>query len=330
LFHTAAARAAEESVWISYDAPAVCPDQAAFYQRVRSRTDRGRFTDSGEITRALEISIREDHARYVGSIAFFDEEGHIVSRRVRGATCDEVASSLALITALTIEAHASEVATEDPEQPETALEALAEPAPPAPLPSPLAELADPIPEPADEPSRGRSAVHWTAGASAGAVGWVAPSASIAWGAFAEVVSRRARWNARLSVFYAHEHERVAVGAADFSTVWARLEACPLRVSPVSELAFGVCLGIDAGRLRAAGQNGAQLTDATSANVVWAAGVGLARISWDIEQRWVIGLDGELAAPLVRHEFVFGGQSAPVFAVPAIGAGGNVTAGLRFQ
>jgi hypothetical protein len=109
------AAAEEEAVRVAYTAPDSCPDEQAFVSRVRARTQHGRFAEPGELARTFDVSLIESAgaAGFAGQIAFVDVDGRSARRNVAGATCDEVASSLALIMALSIDDRVALASSQD-------------------------------------------------------------------------------------------------------------------------------------------------------------------------------------------------------------------------
>jgi hypothetical protein len=98
------AQPAEVAIRFQYRAPPECPDAAAFTARVRERTPRGRLAEPGELARTFDVDVTADPAGFSGQIEFLDDGGVKVNRQLRGEQCDAVVSSLALITALALDA----------------------------------------------------------------------------------------------------------------------------------------------------------------------------------------------------------------------------------
>jgi len=92
-----------ELVRIAYDAPANCPSRDAFLARVRSRVGTAWEAPPDGPARAVQVTVVRESAKSAARLAFVDENGRPVHRAVSGATCDEVVSAIALVTALAIE-----------------------------------------------------------------------------------------------------------------------------------------------------------------------------------------------------------------------------------
>ena len=330
-----AARAAAqtEPVRVSYSAPPSCPADSAFIERVRSRLQRGTFAETGELARAFDVTVTSnaDNQGFLGHIEFVAVDGQRAVRNVAGATCDELVSSLALITALAIDDRSAESESTSAE--------------PAPLPSPppagpsappkkieLSTAASPR-EPESTEARVRRPLRWDVGANAGIMSWVTRSVAFDVGAFAELGSRDPSWSARLSAFYSSDTKDGATSSANFKTGWLRLEACPVALALPARFSLAPCAAFDAGLLQSKGEPSATLVNTKTDTNFWAAGVLLARLAWLVRERLVLGLDGELAVPLVRREFRVRNpdsiSTATLLQVPQIGFGVKIGVGLRF-
>ena len=108
------ARADEEQVHLSYQAGAGCRDAAAFVAEVAARTPKARWVERSEGMRVFEIALRVEPSpptiaarRATGDLTIHDPKGGVFHRELRGASCDEVLSAMALVTALAIDPHAS-------------------------------------------------------------------------------------------------------------------------------------------------------------------------------------------------------------------------------
>ncbi len=89
---------------VQYGAPASCPDAESFATQLRERTQRGRLAEPNELARTFSVTLAADAQGFSGEVEFLDESGAKVNRRVHGEQCEAVVSSLALITALALDA----------------------------------------------------------------------------------------------------------------------------------------------------------------------------------------------------------------------------------
>lgn len=312
--------AAEEAIRFEYVAPADCPDQAAFTVRVRERTQRGRSAEPGELARRYRVRISATDSGFGGELEFLDASGASVSRRVQGEQCDAVVTSVALITALAIDAslrsESGGIETELEPAPTRAPAAPAVPPPPR-LPAPVA--AAPAPS---SPSR-LSARAGAAGGYDSALG------AFTWGLLGQLDWRRT-WTLRLTAHLASAERTVDERRADLRLMAIELSICP-RLLKASAFAFYPCGVLDLGSLSAEGVEGGKLVSGNAAATFWAAaGPGL-RLAWEPEAPFWIELQGRVAFPLVSHEFVFDEPLVVAYDLePAnVAAGAGIAAGMRF-
>ena len=320
----------EERVRVSYVAPEACPTEAEFLERVRSRVQRAHFAEPGELARAFDVTLSAvaGDAGFLGHLEFVDADGQRASRSLKGAACDELASSLALITALAVDDRIAEAPPD---------EASPEPSPPpaeprAPTQKTNSELQAPprLPEPPDRSPSRPSRLRWGLGANAGVLSWVTASAAPLLGLYAELSSPTPSWSVRLSAFDARGSKSVdGEGSADFSADWLRLEACPMALKLSSQFSLSPCVAFDGGRLHASAQETETLTPRQTKNIFWASGVAVVRLSWVYRDRLVLGWDGELGVPFSRQTYRFENPPNTFLDVPGIGRGAKFGVGVRY-
>ncbi len=319
-----------EPVRVSYAAPAECPSENVFMERVRTRTEKARFAWPGELARAFAVTVREidRESRFLGHLEFVDADGQRAERNLRGANCDELVSSLALITALAIDDRIAE-APADETSPPPSPRSVAKSAPSQEKTSPELQAPPRSPERSD-PSRKR--LRWELGGNAGVQSWVTRSVAPLFGGYVELGSSTPSWSLRLSGFHSQRTRSIGSNSADFAADWLRLEACPI-VQPLGDsFSLSPCLAFDGGQFRARVEKSDALTAVHDTNLFWASGVALVRLSWVYRQRLVLGWDGELGVPFVAHDFQFknaDGSSSSVLNVPKFGFGAKFGVGLRF-
>lgn len=315
----------EERVRVTYLAPAGCPTEAEFQERVSSRVQRAQFAAPGELARVFDVTIAiAAEASFSGRLEFVDADGRRASRSLKGPGCDELASSLALITALAIDDRIAE-APPDAASPE--------PSPPpvatrSPNPKTNDELKAParLPEPPDRSLPTRRRLSWELGVNGGVLSWITGSIAPELGLYAELRSPIPSWSVRLSAFDARRSKsNPDLGSADFAADWLRLEACPLAVVLPAHFALSPCAAFDAGRLQAT----AQSSSPDAHNLFWAAGTALARLSWVYRERLVVGWDAELGLPFRRQNYDFRNPNGTLLSLPSWGLGTKFGVGLRF-
>ncbi|MEO6602798.1 MAG: hypothetical protein ABIQ16_23140 [Polyangiaceae bacterium] len=316
----------DERVRVIYRAPDACPTEAEFLERVRSRVQRARFAEPGELARAFDVTVSgvQADASFLGHLEFVDGDGRRAARSLKGAACDELASSLALITALALDDRIAE-APPDAASPEPSPPP-AEPRAPTQKTNPEPKTPPRLPEPDDHSQPSPKRLRWDLGANAGVLSWVTASAAPMLGLYAELGSRTPSWSVRLSAFDARRTKtNPDVGSADFAADWLRLEACPVALALDTQFSLTPCLAIDGGRL----QGRARTASAQARSLFWAAGAAVLRVSWVYRERLVLGWDGELGVPFVHQTYRFENPGGTVLDVPKIGLGAKFGVGLRF-
>jgi hypothetical protein len=202
---------------LEFQAPASCPDRAAFVHAVETLTDRWR--ESASPSRTFIVTLRDvDQTGEAEALVVVRSDKVGAPRVLRTASCEEAARAAAFVVALTID---PEVST----QPESASE------PRSARPPPRSGVREP---------RGRSLVRMFTSASAEALGLSAPG--VVWGVGGSVGARiGSSVDVRLG-FVQTIPSTVDVGATQTSLVWtiARLESCV-----VAARATHIEMGVDA-------------------------------------------------------------------------------------
>ena len=298
---------------------------------MRARTEHGRFAGPRELARTFDVSLTQSphDAGFAGQIAFIDVDGAQAQRKVTGATCDEVTSSLALIMALSIDDRVALAEARDNQS---------TPSPPTAAPSEPPKKATPSPaaSPRAPPSTAAPAalhLRWDIGVNGGALTWVAENTAFAFGVFGELGSREHTWSVRLSAFDARQTRDVQAGQqAHSATDWLRAELCPFALPIGAHVSVSPCAAFDVGALTVTAQGDAVIPRAAKTNP-WAAGGALVRFGWEFEDRLILNLDGELGAPLSREDFRIqnpdGSTTRRAFQAPALGVGAKAGVGVRF-
>jgi hypothetical protein len=95
--------AAMGPVEVELDAPEGCTGTEAFYAGLRSRTDRVRRAVGREPRTKLQVRLTPGQRRVVGELRMIDDRGGTDTRKVQGATCDDVVQALSLTAALALD-----------------------------------------------------------------------------------------------------------------------------------------------------------------------------------------------------------------------------------
>jgi len=308
---------ATEPVRFRYTAPDGCPNAADFAERVRARSPGLALATEGEFARSFTLTLAVDAGGAAGRLDFVDADGENASRVVRGETCDEVASGLALVTALAL----AGPVTEPPP-----LERAASP----PSPPPSAATAPLAPAPPARPKKQGPVV--AAGFGAGYIGWAGPHGGLGLDALFDVVFRERGPTLRLSAWHWRASAASGGRSADFRAWGARLERCPLVLTAGAFFAVP-CLATNLGYFRGEGIEGAGVARGAAAGIFWADLLVIGRAGVRLGSLVTLEAQGDLEFPLVRHEFGFndpsGGQPVTVYEIPVVSGGAEGHLLVRF-
>jgi len=312
-----------EAVRLEYRAPGGCPDERAFFELVRSRTESARFAGPDEIARTLHVSVEVGAEQTIASMRYVDAQGNEIIREVPGESCKEVVEGIALVAALAIEARVAPRASNatgrtDPST-RTAERA-------GETPEPAQDVARPAPERSDATASSR----WDIGLELQGGTGPTPEPLLGLGAFADLRPRGARWTARLTLELSSSEAEVQGGHVEFQKLAARVDACPLLVEPSRRLALLACGGLEGGRLRGQGVQSRRIAEPREAAIPWAAALLLARAQLDLQELLVLEARGEFSAPLVRHRFVLERPTFEIHDIPPVGWGLALGIAFRLQ
>lgn len=314
----ARAQPSEEAVRIRYRAPSACPDAQSFAAQLRERTQRGRFAEPSELARTFGVTLTAEAEGFSGEVEFLDESGARVNRRVHGEQCEAVVSSLALITALALDAT---LRTED------GAAATPAPAPEPPLAAKI-EAEPPIAAPEKSPSRvTQRGVRAVRAGVQGAYG--RPLSAPRLGVLGEL-EFRSGLSLRLTAHYAWHEIDVDTGrSANLRLMGVETSLCPWRLA-WGVLALTPCAALDLGALRAAGVASAQLTTPGSETIWWASVGGQLALTFRPRSPFWAELRGAAEFPLrAGYQFTFENPNQIAYDVPVVSGWGGIASGVRF-
>jgi len=363
LVHSARAGA---PVLFDYNAPAECPSRADFLERVRARAPRVELTEDSAVARRFVVTVGLDAKGARARVDFAHATGAQVSRSIRGETCDEVVSGIALISALALEGRVPALSDPDPVSGSPAAEGSASfpqspgqaaPQPPsvadaaesALVPSePLAPTNKPVPkstaasavvsgETQPEPRAPRRstvaplAPRFAAGVGAGFASHSGPSGAPFLDAFfaANLFARRAV--ARGSVWHFRSSAETADGkVAHFRGYGLRLEGC-VRLLDDGRFYLDPCLATDVGVLSGSAEASPALIEPRDSLRGWWSSSAVARLSAAFSGRLLLEVQGEFAVPVLVHRYGFGDPPAnqALWEVPRVGMLGRAGVGYLF-
>jgi hypothetical protein len=314
----AAQASGEDAIRFQYEAPAECPDLTIFTARVRERTPRGRIAAPDELARTFNVSIAPDTGGFTGTVAFLDDAGASVSRRLHGEQCDEVVSSLALITALALDASLRDDQEIEPPPQSAQQERKA-------AGSEMDVVTHRVPTRwASNAVRGPSARVGVAG------GYRWPIEAYGLRLLGELDWGR-RVGARLAAHYASADRQVGDGRrANLRLLGVEASVCAPWTLLSTVLVHG-CGAVDVGSLRGQGLESPGLVSLSSDTILWVAVGAEVRLAWEPDAPFWVELNGQLGAPLRSHRFIFENPEATVFDIgpddPIAGLG--LATGVRF-
>lgn len=301
------------AVRVSYDAPATCPTQAAFYEAVRARTDHVREAASDEPALDVNVRVSRTERGFVGEVREAMNHTESSARSVDGATCKEVVEALSLTVALSVDPNAhAPTPTPAPAPPK----ATAAECPPIPEAPPVAAVTT---EPPLELELGLSALATE----------VLNSDFSAGGELSAKFLRKLAENRsaalELSLLFA-----ATASSSPTADHRADLEGLSLAICPVrwqfGSVELGPCaLGI-AGVLEATGRGVAEPQTITRS--WWSAGLDV-QLSAVLGSGFVLESGLGASAPLVKRKFYLNVPAQIVAETPTIAPMAHIGLGFRF-
>lgn len=309
---TSPAAPEQEPIRLEYVADPGCPSAEDFKRMVFQRTHSARPAHPEEVARLFTVTLQREQHWVRGSLTVREGEQSLV-RQVNGRECTELASVLALATALAIDPSAELLPPSDT----TTAPAAAASAPPSvpaasSTPAPAAPPAGAEPLPYDPPDAlpsdtSETVVEFGLGPR---VEWAAtpyaalgPSIAVEWGA------EEATWRFAIgaSALFTAAKE-VATARADFRILTASLSACRLAIRWQS-VQLGPCLQADLGDLYATASD---IPFRQSTHRFWSTlGVHL-ELLVELADGWNLGLDAGPHLVLTRYRFQFNEPDTDVF------------------
>lgn len=321
---------------VEFDAPAGCSSADAFYASVRARTDRVRRADDSEPALSLRVRLTVGAREVHGELNGVDEHGARQTRRVRGATCDEVVEALSLTAALALDPNARfqpiPVVPPTPDAPDAAptWDARARAEEPRREPPDEPELDEPD-EP-DEPARADIDVEFELGAQVLATVVVASEIDLG-GAIAGRLTRPGEgiFSPSFGLQLVHVRNDLLTDPGDSPGARVRftsvvVTACPVRWPLTPNADLRPCAAAAAGVLAASGRN---ISHPESVSRSWWSLGGTLRAQTALGPELAIEIEAGLAVPLVRRRFVTTAPDTLVAETPVIAPSGALGVAYRF-
>ena len=294
-------------VQVEFDAPAGCSGADAFLSSLRSRTDAVRESEENEPHTTLQIRLTRMRGRILGELRVVDDRGGTDTRKMQGASCDDVVQALSLTAALAMDPSAllSAPATAPAPTAATAPETDATPTASNPLAAKkpfeaevpkMAAALDASTAPANLPLR-----RFELGAGALTTALLTSSASL--GIFvssqwALAGSSVLRPTLGLAFAYMRNDVLRAPGGVQVSLTGLAATACPLRLS-ASIFAIQPCALMVTGWFAASGR---QATYNYDVNHLWLSAGGILRVAAFLGRGLSLDLDGGVTAPFFKRRF----------------------------
>jgi hypothetical protein len=300
---------------VEIDAPEGCASPDAFWSMLRSRTDRVRRAEARESRTTLQIRLTRTHGRVVGELRMVDDRGGTDTRKVDGASCDEVVQALSLTAALALDPSAllgpaptPAVDTAPPDRP-------APPPKPAEPPDKKVpvettepgEPTSPPPVPSVEIGVGGMGMTILSGGFSPGVAVTVRKILAGEGAFRPALG--------LTLSYSRNDVITSPAVAQVAMAAAAASACPLRWS-ASVLTVEPCVRVLTGWLSASGR---QVTHSYSADRLWLSAGAEARATVYLGAGLALALDAGFTAPLFKRRYFATDPTNVVAETPTISA-----------
>lgn len=273
---------------------AACTDNVDFGRKLRSRSSRVQL-GSGEDSVGVAVTI---HPAATGALVEGTMRVGDSVRQVEGATCEEVADALSLVTVLLF----------DPEA-ETR-----PPTPPAPVPTPPPPPEQPRP-PVRSPVRPAPREEgWRWGLGLHGVGAAIDELTIGASLLGEMTRGRNLSTLTFRLALTTYSTNVELGPRAANLVWSFLapQVCPLRVR-AGILSVFPCAGVAMGVLSSEPTRGVERP--RSFTRIWFAPRAAARARVALAPRLGLEVEAAVDVPVVRDRYAFGDVEA--FRVPAV-------------
>lgn len=363
--HAPPSRAADatEPIRIEYRAPANagCPSATQFSAQVFARTGGARAATAQETARTFSVELQRQGTRVSGSLVIKETDGATMARRVNGSRCKDVATVLALATALAIDPRAELAPSETLDEPSVSPESPTEASPDESVGAsgdapgsqaargdeaeapPVDDLA-PGPATISEHSGAEIEIEEPAEVATGPSSWV-PRWGLGVTAAFGAAPRPALGVSTLIELHREGLGPAPVGEVGLELAYRRAGSTPIRDAEAtfhfyvarptlcaSAVVLGAslrivpCIVMELGGVTGVGS---EIPASTRQHRFWAAAEVQLRLELAVDDAWFVTLEGGAAAPLTRYEFVFENPDTSIHEVPALTATTALRVGRSF-
>jgi hypothetical protein len=285
-------------VQVEMDAPAGCANADDFLSSLRSRTQLVRQATGDESRTTLQVRLLALRRYILGQLRMVDDRGETDTRRVQGATCDDVVQALALAAAVALDPSVLLPATVTIPAPETTAPANS----PAPIAPSVVEPAD-VRKQADSPTSSASRIDPRFEIGAASVGSVLLSTGISpgvavFGRWTPAGSGRFRPTVGMAVTYLRNDSLQSPGAAQASLTGLVVTLCAMGWG-TSTLVVKPCGLVMAGLLSVSGQ---QVVRTSSVDLLWLSVGAVLRAAVHLGHGFALDLEAGVSAPFTRRAF----------------------------
>ncbi len=327
----AAAAPEQEPIRLEYGADTGCPSSREFERMVFKRTHSARPASSEEPARVFAVTLRQSGERIRGSLTVTDGTQSLV-RQVNGRNCAELASVLALATALAIDPTA-EISPEMASGEQEPLSDDTSPASPrsrGEAPPPASSELDVTPYPSDPPDGlPRTPTQVALALAIGPkVEWAAtPNAAVGPSVAAELHAEDLSWTLGVTASALFTpSQTIDEAQADFRLLNAAVQLCGLALRWQRYVHGGPCVNLRVGALRAASSN---IPFPEEVYKFWSTlGVHL-RLLVELTEQWHLHADVGPNLVLTQYRFEFNEPNTEVFQQGLWTGSGQLMLGYRF-
>jgi hypothetical protein len=285
-------------IQVEIDAPTGCANANDFFSSLRFRTHRVRQATGDEPRTTLQVRLLAMRRYVLGELRMVDDRGETDTRRVQGATCDEVVQALSLAAAVALDPSVLLPATVTIPDPEPT-----SPANPPPTIAPVVAKSVNAQKTTDAPSSLASPSNPRFELGAASVGSVFLSSGASpgmavFGRWTPASSGRFRPTVGMAITYLRNDVLRSPGAAQASLTGLAVTVCGMGWG-ASILTVKPCGLVMAGLLSVSGY---QVARTNSVDLLWLSAGAVLRTAVHLGRGFSLDLEAGATASLIGREF----------------------------